>query len=177
MKEIVELLNSDISFESKPNVGSSFTITLKTKQTIIQEEKPSYKSKSSLLKKKRRKYNILLVEDNDLHQLSIFKILAQTNKYYLDIVNNGLEAVETIKKNFYDLVLMDHQMPFLDGLDTAKAIRGLMDKKKSNVPIVMVTGKLIKTDFLKDNKPFIDDIIEKPFDEETLINTIQNSLK
>lgn len=177
VKEIIELMNGSLHIESSINKGSTFTATVKAKFPLIQKyDKPKVEKKSSY-KQKKVKHQILLVEDNDIDQLTIFKILAKSNYFFLDIVSNGFEAVEAVKKTHYDAILVDYRMPLINGVETAKAIRGLSDKKKNNVPIILVTGKLITDELLAKKGPVFSDIIEKPFEEETLINTIQNCLK
>lgn len=178
VKEMVQLLKGELLFESKPNIGTAFTINVKANYPLLeQSEKVKTISKAKALKKNKTKHQILIVDDNDTHQLSIFKLLAQTNNYFLDIVNNGFEAIEAVKKNHYDIILMDYKMPLLDGLEATKAIKNLSDKKKNNVPVILVTGKLIDDYILQQKGTYFVDILEKPFNEETLINTIENCFK
>lgn len=178
VKEMVNLLEGSLYFESQPNKGTSFTINLKANYPVIGSDSTKKTiSKSKTLKKNKDKHQILLVEDNDAHQLSIFKFLAQTNNYFLDIVNNGFEAIESVKKNHYDLILMDYKMPLLNGLDAAKAIKNLSDKKKNIIPIILITGNLINSELEEYKGSIFTDLIEKPFDQETLISTIENTVK
>jgi len=181
VKEIVELMQADLQFESEPNIGSTFTINFKTK-SLINYKKEAQRTAQKVLKdsfknKPKRKHNILLVEDNTTHQLSVFKILAKTKLYYLDIVSNGIDAIKYVNKTNYDIILMDFKLPSLNGLEASKAIRNMSDKHKSNIPIIMVTGSNIEASLLEQKSTLLFDIIEKPFDGETLINSIQNCLK
>ena len=181
VNEIVKLMNGDLTFESEPNKGSTFTLNIKVNSTIIQpklkKENKQVSFKQGFNNKTKRKQNILLVEDNTNHQLSIFKILASTKRYYLDIVSNGLDAIKAINKSNYDLVLMDFVMPTLNGLETSKAIKNFSDKQKKDIPIILITGSLIDSELLNKKGIYFYDIIEKPFEKETLINTIQSCIK
>ncbi|MFD0963365.1 ATP-binding response regulator [Pseudofulvibacter geojedonensis] len=179
VREMVNLLNGNLTLKSKPNLGSSFTLEFKAKYPLVEldTEKKKKISKAKTLKKNQTKHRLLLVDDNNDHQLSIFKILAQSNQYFLDIVNNGFEAIESLKKNHYDLILMDFKMPLLNGLDTTKAIKNLSDKRKSSIPVILVTGNLIDSNLLQQKDVLFLDIIEKPFEEETLLNAIERAVK
>ncbi len=180
VKEIIELMHAELYIESEPNIGSTFIINFKTKSLIIhkkQAKKTTQKVfKDDFKKKPNRKHNILLVEDNTKHQLGVFKLLAKTKLYYLDIVSNGIDAIKHVNKTNYDLILMDFKLPSLNGLETTKSIRNLSDKHKSNIPIIMVTGSNI-TNLLEQKDTLSFDIIKKPYNGDTLIKSIQKSLK
>lgn len=175
VKEITELLGGDLNLKSEYKKGSTFTINIKARCPITQEVK-KHKNSKKLFQKNKQKHQVLIVEDNELHQLTIFKILAKTNNYYLDIVSNGVEAIEAVKKSSYDVILMDYKMPLLNGLEAAKVIRNFSDKKKSNTPIIIATGAHINTELLSQKGKDINDIITKPFDEDMFISIIENCL-
>jgi len=175
VKEITELLGGSIKLKSESKKGSCFTINIKAKYPVTQELK-IHKNSKKLFKKNKQKHQVLIVEDNELHQLTIFKILAKTNNYYLDIVSNGTEALDAINTTLYDVILMDYKMPILNGLETAKAIRNLADKRRKNTPIVIATGAHVSTELLSQKGKDINDIITKPFDEEIFIEAIENCL-
>jgi len=175
VKEITELLGGSIKLKSEINKGSTFTINIKAKYPRTQNL-VKHKNSKKLFQKNKQKYQVLIVEDNELHQLTIFKILARTNNFYLDIVSNGSEAIEAVKSISYDVILMDYKMPFLDGLETSKAIRNLSDKRKNSIPIIMATGAHVSTELLNQKGKDINEIVTKPFDEEIFINTIENCL-
>jgi len=185
VKEIVELMHGELHFESEINIGTTVTINLKTKSLLTLQKQVNNKAelkavKDSFKNKPKRKHNILLVEDNTTHQLGIFKILAKTKLFYLDIVTNGIDAIKFVNKTNYDIVLMDFKLPSLNGLETSKAIRNLSDKHKRNIPIIMITGsnsRSIDKNLSKQKEILLFDIIKKPFDEETFITTIHNCLK
>ena len=175
VKEITELLGGTINLKSELKKGSCFSLTIKAKYPRTQKIE-KHKNSKKLFQKNKQKYQVLIVEDNELHQLTIFKILAKTNNYFLDIVSNGSEALEALKTTSYDIILMDYKMPILDGLEAAKAIRHLSDKRKKNIPIIIATGAHINTELLSQKGKDINEIITKPFDEEIFINAIENCL-
>ncbi|PHS10708.1 MAG: hypothetical protein COA88_00015 [Kordia sp.] len=175
VKEITELLGGIISVKSELKKGSCFSLTIKAKYPPTQKIE-IHKNSKKLFKKNKQKHQVLVVEDNELHQLAIFKILAKTNNFYLDIVSNGSEALEAVNSTLYDVILMDYKMPILNGLETAKAIRNLSDKRRKNIPILIATGAHIDTELLGQKGKDINDIITKPFDEEEFISAIESCL-
>ncbi len=175
VKEITELLGGTINLKSDYKKGSCITVNIKAKYPVTQELE-SYKNSKKLFQKNKQKHQLLIVEDNELHQLTIFKILAKTNNYFLDIVSNGSEALEALNKTSYDLILMDYKMPLLNGLEAAKVIRNLSDKRRNSIPIIIATGAHVDAELISQRGKDINDIITKPFDEELFIEAIENCL-
>jgi CheY-like chemotaxis protein len=118
---------------------------------------------------------VLLVEDNDINRLYAKSILQQWN-CSVDIAENGLVAIEKIKNNFYDVVLMDVQMPVMDGYEATRAIR-LMDSHMRNAPIVALTANATKTDIEKCLSSGMNDYLPKPFTPDDLYRKIFRDLK
>jgi CheY-like chemotaxis protein len=122
----------------------------------------------ALLKNKR----VLLVEDNDMNRL-----VAKNSLNYFDMVVteavNGEEALAQLKSGHFDVVLMDLQMPLMDGIETAGIIRGEMDLK---VPIIALTANAFKSEIDRCLAAGMNDYITKPFDESTLLGTILRNL-
>ncbi len=179
VKGLVELMDGKITVESKENVGSTFKININLKYPINQEnnsldKKSGVDGKSSLSKEK---YNVLLAEDSELIQMSVLKILAQEGKFFLDIITNGEDAIESIIHNEYDLILMDIRMPGTHGDELTKMIRSLPVQNCKTIPILALTANLYDTDKKRYKKMGMTDIIEKPFDEKTLLKKIYKHLK
>ena len=117
--------------------------------------------------------NILLVEDNWVNQMVATEVLASA-KISVDKVNNGYEAVEAVKAKEYDAVLMDIQMPKMDGLQATKIIRN--DLKKSNLPIIAMTAHARQSDRADCLKAGMNDYISKPFDSNKIFAVILENI-
>jgi len=116
---------------------------------------------------------ILIAEDNVMNQLLI-KHLLRSRGYKFDLVINGAEAVETLKRQSYDLVLMDIQMPEMDGYSATEQIRQAL---RSNVPIIAMTAHAMSGNKEKCIKAGMSDFITKPLDEDALFDMIQRHIK
>lgn len=117
--------------------------------------------------------NILLVEDNWVNQLVATEVLASA-KISVDKVNNGFEAVEAVKSKEYDAVLMDIQMPKMDGFKATKIIRN--DLKKSSLPIIAMTAHAKQSDRVVCLNAGMNDYISKPFDSNELFAVIRKNI-
>lgn len=107
--------------------------------------------------------SILLVEDNALNQELAIELLNRVG-LDVDVTNNGKEAVEAVKKNDYALILMDLQMPVMDGFEATKAIRQMQEEKKRNVPIVAMSARALQGDKEKSLEAGLNAHITKPID-------------
>lgn len=163
VKRILMLFNSEIELESEINKGSKFTFIIEfdKAQNIITESE-SLNQYSELVGKK-----ILIAEDNTVNVFLIRKLCQKWNLNYT-IVENGLEALNEIKSNDYDMILMDINMPEMDGYESTRLIRKLDDPKKSNIKIIALTAT---ADEEIDKAIFsagMNDVILKPFDTDFL---------
>ncbi|MBQ0788510.1 MAG: response regulator, partial [Oceanihabitans sp.] len=120
---------------------------------------------------------ILLVENSEITQLSVLKILAAQGKFYLDIVTNPENLIETLKNQKPDIILMDINLPNTTGDQLAIEIRQLPEKELKKIPIIALTGKVFPEDLKRYKKAKINDVISKPFDEKSLLKTIRKYLK
>jgi signal transduction histidine kinase/FixJ family two-component response regulator len=175
-KNLVKLFDSEIQLESKVNVGTkvSFDVDFeidKTKGSINDDDNAS---PAAISKIKEGGYKILIAEDNKINQV-VTKSLLKKYNYECTIVENGEEAVNEIKNNHYDLILMDINMPIMNGNDATKVIRQF----DAITPIIALTAADI--DEIKEDCIAIgfNDIIIKPFDNyefhQTISQNIQNA--
>jgi CheY-like chemotaxis protein/HPt (histidine-containing phosphotransfer) domain-containing protein len=170
-KQLVEMMGGCIEVKSQVNAGTTVTFRVPfstgAEKDIPGREKPT--ANTSIL----RNCRVLLVEDNDINQLIASIIL---RKYGLQVtaVNNGKEAVEALAAASFDVVLMDMQMPVMDGLEATAYIRGHISKQ---VPIIALTANAIKGENERCINAGMNDYISKPFEEELLINTIAHWVK
>jgi len=116
------------------------------------------------------KLRILLVEDNAINQKLISKMLAKAN-LSCDIANNGKEALEAIEANKYDLVLMDCQMPVLDGYETTRILRE--DERYKSLPIIALTANAMQSDYQTCIDAGMDDYLAKPLKYQSLIEILK----
>ncbi len=176
VKQLVELQQGKITVQSQENHGSRFIVLL---PYVI--GKPSALPESTLSRRpsinpsQTESMKILLVEDNDINRLYAKSILKNWN-CFVDIAENGLVAVEKVKNNFYDVVLMDIQMPVMDGYEATRAIRSMSDSKK-DIPIVALTANATRADIDKCVASGMNDYLPKPFTPDDLHRKIVDDLK
>ncbi|HIP51977.1 MAG TPA: response regulator [Campylobacterales bacterium] len=171
-KQLVEMMNGKIWVESSYGRGSTFIFEIELKE-LVDKYSTSFKPKAiqsdhlstdmHLLAGKR----ILVAEDNLINQEIILGLL-ESSKIIIDIAENGEEAISLHKKNSYNLILMDIQMPILDGYEAAKIIR----KNDKKIPIIAVTASAMKEDVERTIESGMDDHINKPIDVTKLYQTL-----
>ena len=169
-KKLIELMNGTIDVTSKKNQGTSITFTL---PFIIGNEcdlpeKEEINFDSSILKGSR----ILLVEDNEMNRLVATTVLEHYEVDFAEAVN-GETAVAMLKKEQFDLILMDVQMPVMNGIEATKIIR---KEISTTIPIIALTANAIKGESDKCIAAGMNGYISKPFEEATLVRTIGSLL-
>lgn len=112
--------------------------------------------------------SIILVEDNMINQ-EVAKTILQKKGFLVDIAANGMEAIESLGRKEYDLILMDLQMPIMDGLEATSIIRSDSDRRIRNIPIIAMTANAMSGDQEKCIIAGMNDYISKPFDPYELI--------
>jgi PAS domain S-box-containing protein len=175
-KQLVELQGGQIEVTSREHIGSTFTVRLP--YPVDKKEhslKKQLESKSKKIESLVNNIKVLLVEDNDINRLYATSILKNW-KCKVDVAENGLIAIEKLKNNQYDVILMDVQMPVMDGYDATKAIRE-MDSPKDSIPIVALTANVTKQDVEKCLTAGMDDYLSKPFTPEELYSKLFDELK
>ena len=115
---------------------------------------------------------ILLAEDNDINRM-IASIVLKSNGYHITEVLDGKEAVAELTRQSFDLVLMDLQMPFMDGLEATRIIRKHLNSK---VPIIALTANEVKQEKNRCVQAGMNDFLMKPFDEKDLVSIINKWL-
>ncbi|QRM88941.1 response regulator [Lacinutrix sp. WUR7] len=175
VKNLVSLMDGNISIDSEFNEGTSFALNLSFK--LDTKTKHKKVEVATVEKLGKDKYHILLVENSEITQLSVLKILAAQGKFYLDIVTNPDTLIETIQNQKPDIILMDINLPNTTGDKLAIEIRQLPEKDLKKIPILALTGKVFPEDLKRYKKAKINDVISKPFDEKSLLKTIHKYLK
>ncbi len=176
VKQLVELQRGSITVTSKENEGSSFIVLVPYaigKKGAITQSSP--KNERALKAVNASQLIVLLVEDNDINRLYAKSILKNW-QCFTDTAENGLVAIEKIKNQAYDVVLMDIQMPVMDGYETTKAIR-LMNSPMRDVPVIALTANATKADVEKCMAAGMNDYLPKPFTPDDLYRKLFIELK
>lgn len=170
-RQLVELQKGRIEVESKEHIGSIFTILIPYAiGNATKFSKQPFKQKNNT-DDVALNLKVLLVEDNDINRLYAKSIL-ETWKCKTDIAENGLIAIEKLKSNLYDAILMDVQMPVMDGYEATKAIR-TMDHPMNSTPIVALTANATKSDIKKCLAAGMNDYVAKPFTPDDLYQKLK----
>lgn len=188
-KRLVKMMHGSIGVENLSNAeqkGSRFWFVIPfEKQTQAAASAPDMQRESlrtgeklgtisaryRLAPDKYGKIHLLLVEDNITNQKVIEKMVKKAG-YLIDVVDNGTLAIESIANKKYNLILMDVQMPGMDGLETTKAIR-MKESREQHMPIVAMTAYAMKGDREKCLSAGMDDYISKPIDLQELFEVIK----
>jgi len=154
------------------------TLARMTKQEGIGKEKAQklQLSGGNLSKSQRQSITILVAEDNTINQLVAKSILSKLD-FHIEIAENGKQAIDMLRKKSYDLVIMDCQMPVMDGYQATEAIRSSRELiSKNSVPIIAMTANAMTGDREKCLSSGMDDYISKPLEPQDLLNMVEKWL-
>ncbi|MCD6010899.1 MAG: luxQ 1 [Flavipsychrobacter sp.] len=169
VKGLLELQNGTLSLQSKEGDGTLFTFNINYgKASTVIAITDAQKQTPHPREDKDAPLNILVVEDNPINQMLAMHVL---KKYKLnaDLAENGEMAVAKMKEKHFDLILMDIQMPIMDGYEATRIIR---NELKSNIPIIALTAHAMSEEKEKCLGMGMNDFISKPFDQKHLYDTI-----
>ena len=173
-RKLAHMMGGDIGVESTPGEGSTFWFTVLVAPgdpDRVTAEEEFTRNLAMPEKLSGRRLRILVADDNHVNQKVVAAILKPLN-CELDIVADGIEAVSAVRDNRYDVVLMDIQMPVMDGITAARAIRELPDPVSAEVPIIALTANAMKGDREKYLSTGMNEYVSKPINPRSLCNAI-----
>lgn len=173
VKKLVELQGGEISVISHVGKGSTFRVAI---PMLLGEKRELPKQKAEKIDFKLGKVKVLIAEDNKINQLLAKKVLDNWN-FETEIAENGKEAIEKLSEKYYDIVLMDIQMPEMDGYEATNYIRTKMKAPFREIPILAMTAHAAATEASACIEAGMNDYISKPFDSQELYNKIANQIK
>lgn len=171
-KQLVQLMGGQIGVRSTHGIGSTFWFELKLQNG---EELPNALLSLADLRPTKAA-RILVAEDNRINQKIVFEMLSGFG-YLPHVVGSGVEALDALRESKYDLILMDCQMPEMDGYSTTKVIRESKTLNYREIPIVAMTANAIAGDREKCIEVGMNDYISKPLRDVDLLKVIEKNLK
>ncbi|MBI3520866.1 MAG: response regulator [Bacteroidetes bacterium] len=173
VKQLVESQGGSLNVKSDAEKGSTFSFILDFDKTTTETSLDTYKGESELMSSEIKDIKVLVVEDMALNQL-LMKTLLDDFGFERDIADNGKIAIEKLEEKEYDIILMDLQMPEMNGFQATEYIRNTM---RSKIPIIALTADVTTVDLEKCKAVGMNDYIAKPVDEKLLYNKIISLVK
>ena len=175
VKHLISEMHGNIKAESKFGKGSKFICNLNFKLSDYTEDLKK-DLLNNQLSKRDKKYHILLLEDSDLIQLTVLKILATTKSFYLTVISKGEDLITNIIDNDVDVILLANTIQGFKAIDLATSVRSL-SKEYKKTPIIVLSTEAFKTDIKHFKQHGINDVLTKPFDEKNLLDKIYKYIK
>ena len=179
VKSFVELMNGKIHVESELGKGTKFTVEipleLASEEDVCKKELPEQAFRTDKNIGKR----ILLAEDNELNAEIAMELLKEEG-FLIDWVKDGQECFDKLEESddgYYDLILMDIQMPILNGYDATAKIRQMENSKKATTPIVAMTANSFDEDIEMTKKAGMNGFIAKPLDSEKMFTILKQNIE
>lgn len=174
VKKLVDLMGGEITVSSAIGEGSAFTVSLPCRISS-EEEAKAKRADTDIDKTSLKGRRVLLTEDNNINAEIATELLSDEG-LIIERAKDGVECVEMLEKapdGYYDIILMDIQMPIMNGYEAATKIRRIDDPEKADIPIIALTANAFSED--KDNaiKAGMNDHVPKPIDMNVLLPAMQ----
>lgn len=181
-KRLLELMESKIQLESELDKGSTFYFDLLFKFPLLSSMETvsldnNQKTFVRAVGKEQQKFKILLVDDDEYVQTTLFKMLLNTNRFKIDLAYDGAMVFQEVVSNNYDLILMDVNLPNLDGIQITKLIKDFPFKNIKNIPIIGITANAYQENIDQCLKAGMRKVLIKPFEKEALLKVLSKILK
>ena len=178
VKSMIDLMGGTIQVESHEGKGTKFTVDVSLEIASSEDVNETEAVSNEISINERNHKRILLAEDNDLNAEIACEIL-KSEGYLVEHASHGQQCVEMLQEaedGYYDLILMDIQMPFMDGYEACKEIRKMKDTQKANIPIIAMTANAFEEDKQMAIKAGMNDHVPKPMDMRVLSPVLQKYL-
>lgn len=172
--KLIEIMGGKLEINTEPEKGSTFKFSLQF-EAGNEHELLIDSSDNKIQKHPIDNIKILLAEDQVFNQM-VVQSMVEDWGFEIDIVDNGFQAIDKLKNNTYDVILMDIQMPEMDGIEATKHIRNNLQKPVSETPIIAITANAYSNDHKKYLEFGMNDTISKPFKSQILFHKIANLL-
>ncbi len=180
VKSIVDIMGGDITVNTEKGKGTEFVVNL---DLPLQSKEDIEKSQVSVTKREERKNDftgksVLLVDDMEINRKIATKLLDKFG-FRVECAENGQQAVEMVDDkapDYYDVVLMDIQMPVMDGYEATRAIRQLEDEDKAKIPVIAMTASAFSEDIKNAKEAQMDGHIAKPIDVKNMVEVLSDIL-
>ena len=178
VKSMIELMGGSIQVESTQGAGTKFTVDISFDTASEEDVYRNQISEQPDILEKLKGKRILLAEDNELNAEIAMELLKEKG-FLIDWVKDGQECFDKLEEadeGYYDLILMDIQMPILNGYDTTAKIRQMENPKKASTPIVAMTANAFEEDIAMAQKVGMNGFIAKPLDAEKMFTILKQSI-
>jgi PAS domain S-box-containing protein len=174
VKHILMLMNGKITINAVENTGNKILVEIpfESAESVVENNRYAPEEKRDLAEiDKTREISILVAEDNFVNQRLVKELLSRRN-YSVDIVDNGLKIFDLLEEKKFDIILMDIQMPVMDGLEATSIIREIEKGTGKHTPIIGITAYSVIADRDKCLEAGMDDYLQKPFIKEEFYTMI-----
>jgi PAS domain S-box-containing protein len=173
-RQLVEMMSGKIGVDSAPGKGSTFWFTTvfdKAQSPVIDGAESVPRRNNHRDRRSSGTGRVLIAEDNKMNQ-ALTRTILQKAGFICDIADNGLECIAALQKKSYDLVLMDCQMPSMNGLEATRLIRLAETKSSAHIPIVALTASTLTSEMEACRQAGMDDVVVKPIEKDRLIAVV-----